>query len=106
MNFKNGYKFYDTNHNLLNIIGCFDCDVCKEWKDQPWKVRIFSPVHCYNCHYAGYDDEYTIYYSNKKENKNAGIGLFLCLKCNKKIKLLKNPRNLHLREIGFNLNHY
>lgn len=96
MNSKNGYKFYDSNNNLLNIIGCYNCDVCKEWKNQPWKVRIFSPVHCYQCHYAGYDDEYAIFYSNKEKK----IGLYLCLRCEKKIKQLKNPKNLYLRELG------
>lgn len=103
MNSKDGYKFYDKNLSKLNIIGCSNCDVCKEWKNQPWKVQIFSPVHCYKCHYAGYDNEYMIYYFNEKKKE---LGLFLCLDCYKKIKQFKNIKNLQLREIGINLNHY
>jgi len=101
MNYTNGYKLYDNNNNLLNIISCNNCDICKAWLDQPWRIRIYCPVHCYSCHYAGYDDEFTVYYSEDKTEKN-NLGLFLCLNCNKKIKLLKNPKNLNLRELGIN----
>ena len=91
---KYGYKFYDKNNNKLNIIGCFDCYVCKEWEKQPWKSRIFCPVHCYMCFYAGYDDEFVIFpkYDDSKPS------LFLCLNCEKKAKeKIKNLFNHHLK---------
>ena len=93
MNSKNGYKLYNSDNELLNIQACFDCLVCHEWKNQPWKSRLFCPVHCYACHYAGYDEDFSINYSK---------GLFLCYKCDKKIKLLGNPINLLKRELGIN----
>lgn len=96
MNSKNGYKFFDKNNNLLNIQSCYNCSVCQEWKDHPWKSRIFCPVHCYYCHHAGYDDEFIIHYSSQ----NKEFGLFLCLNCEKKIKYFKNPINLIKRQIG------
>lgn len=103
MNTKKGHKLYDKDNNLLNILGCVDCDICKAWQNQPWRVRVYSPVHCYCCHYAGYDDEYTVYYPEKHAVNINNLGLFLCLDCDKKIKLLKNPKNLRLRELGIKI---
>ena len=95
MNAKNGYKFYDKDNNILNIISCVNCHVCKEWEKYPWKVSYFCPVHCHLCYYAGYDEEFDIY----PDYKNNNCGLFLCLKCIKKVKSMKKPQNILNREI-------
>jgi len=37
-----------------------DCSVCYDWHrpGEIWKFFIFMPVHCFNCNYAGYPDEF------------------------------------------------
>lgn len=94
-NFKNGYKFYDRNNNLLNIISCINCEICEEWKTQTWRTLEYCPVHCHNCYHIGYDDEFDIY----PNPKDLSFGFFLCLNCISRIKERKKIKNLIHRSI-------
>lgn len=78
----NGYKFYDKNKNLLDIQACYNCKVCKDWrkKGSTWKFFEFCPIHCFNCHHAGYDDEFDFIFSDEHNTS----GIFVCIKCKEK----------------------
>jgi len=94
-NSKNGYKFYDKDNNKLNILSCVNCEICDEWKTQPWKSMEFCPVHCHFCYYAGYDDEFTIF----PDPYNLTFGYFSCLKCDKILHERMHIKNIIKRSI-------
>lgn len=83
---KNYNYVYSETYNKYYFACHKKCKVCKEWHNQYqlWKYRVFMPVHCFHCNYAGYPDDFRFY---KK--------IVICETCELKIKnKIKNIQHL------------